>query len=59
MFFKKNTTLKAYADGKMIPITQVDDPVFSQKVMGDGIAIWPEGNSIYAPCDGTISVVFD
>ena len=59
MFFKKQTTLKAYADGKMIPITQVDDPVFSQKVMGDGLAIYPDGDKIYAPCDGKISVTFD
>ena len=59
MFFKKNTALKAYADGKMVPITQVDDPVFSQKIMGDGLAIYPNGNTIYAPCDGKISVIFD
>ena len=59
MFFKKNTVLKAYADGKMVPITQVDDPVFSQKIMGDGLAICPDGNTIYAPCDGKISVIFE
>ena len=59
MFFKKNTALKAYADGKMVPITQVDDPVFSQKIMGDGLAICPDGNTIYAPCDGKISVIFE
>ena len=59
MFFKKNTALKAYADGKMIPITEVEDPVFSQKIMGDGLAIQPEGNTIYAPCDGKVTVTFD
>lgn len=59
MFFKKSTALKAYADGTMIPITQVEDPVFSQKVMGDGLAIFPDGNTICAPCDGTVSVTFE
>ena len=59
MFFKKNTALKAYADGKMIPITEVEDPVFSQKIMGNGLAIQPEGNTIYAPCDGKVTVTFD
>ena len=60
MFFKKKEkSLKAYANGKMIPITQVEDQVVSQKIMGDGRAIFPEDNKIYAPCDGTISAVFE
>ena len=60
MFFKKkDKALKAYANGKMIPITQVEDQVFSQKIMGDGLAIFPDDNKIYAPCDGQISAVFE
>ncbi|MGN0356980.1 MAG: PTS glucose transporter subunit IIA [Blautia sp.] len=60
MFFKKKEkVLKAYANGKIIPITEVEDQVFSQKIMGDGLAIFPNDNKIYSPCDGKISAVFE
>lgn len=47
--------LRAYVSGHVIPITEVDDPVFSGKILGDGLAIEPEGDTIYAPCDGVVS----
>lgn len=66
MFFKKKekmeenkSELKAYISGKVIPITEVADPVFSSKALGDGIAIIPEGNTVFAPCDGTVSMIAD
>lgn len=60
MFFKKKESkIKAYATGKVIPITEVQDTVFSQKMMGDGLAIYPEEPNIYAPCDGVITAVFE
>ena len=34
--------LKAYMKGKVVDITEVPDPVFAQKMMGDGFAIIPE-----------------
>lgn len=49
--------LKAYVSGKVIPITEVSDPVFSSKALGDGIAICPSGNTITAPCGGEISMI--
>lgn len=49
--------LKAYVSGKTIPIDAVEDEVFSSKALGDGIAIEPKGDTIYAPCSGVISVV--
>jgi len=49
--------LKAIVSGNVIPIEEVEDEVFSSKTLGDGIAIEPEGDIIYAPCDGVISVV--
>lgn len=61
-FFKKKTqeepvkTLTAYVPGKVIPITEVNDQVFSTKVLGDGVAIQPEAQVITAPCDGVISM---
>ncbi len=61
LFKKKanNEELAAVADGKCIPMEQVNDPAFSSKALGDGVAIIPEGNVIVAPCDGTLSLVAD
>lgn len=44
-------------NGKVIPIDQVPDDVFAEKMMGDGIAILPEDGKIYSPVDGTIVTV--
>ena len=49
--------LKAFVSGKVIPITEVADSVFSSKALGDGVAIEPSGQTITAPCDGTISML--
>lgn len=51
--------LKACLSGKVIDITEVPDKVFSNKVLGDGIAIEPVDNVLVAPADGVISVVMD
>ncbi len=41
-------------------ITETPDPTFAQKMMGDGIVIFPDDDgSVYAPCDATIQFVFD
>ncbi|WP_421383562.1 N-acetylglucosamine-specific PTS transporter subunit IIBC [Bacillus salacetis] len=45
-------------DGKIIPITEVEDQVFSQKMMGDGFAIVPSKGSVVSPVDGEIINVF-
>ncbi len=47
----------AFISGNTIPITEVNDPVFSAKTLGDGLAIIPSGELICAPCAGTISMV--
>ncbi|HLR64587.1 MAG TPA: PTS glucose transporter subunit IIA [Pseudogracilibacillus sp.] len=56
--FKKNkdsgTILKSPLTGKVVPITEVPDPVFSEKMMGEGIAIEPTEGKVLAPCDGKI-----
>lgn len=52
-------TLYAPADGKVVAITEVSDPVFSQKMMGDGFAVLPTNGTIYAPVAGTISSIFE
>ena len=44
--------------GKIVPMSEVPDPVFSQKMMGDGFAVIPEDNVIVSPIDGTVVNVF-
>ena len=45
--------------GKVIPVSEVGDGVFSEKMVGDGFAVEPEDDKVYAPADGTITMVFD
>lgn len=58
--FKKAKTenLVAPVNGKLISITEVSDDVFSQKMMGDGYAVEPTNNKIFAPVSGVISTIF-
>ena len=49
--------LKSILDGKVIPIDQVQDEVFSQKIMGDGVAIEPSNTVVTAPADSDVTVV--
>lgn len=44
--------------GRILPLAQVPDDVFSQKLMGDGFAIDPTDGHVYAPCDGTVEALF-
>lgn len=53
----KNVLL-AVANGDLIPLSEVPDPVFSQKLAGDGAAIMIKGDTIVAPADGELSLVF-
>lgn len=52
-------TLRAFLTGKVIPLKEVNDDVFSEGVMGDGLAILPENDTLYAPCDGEVTVLMD
>lgn len=63
-FFKKKKEvekkeLKAYVTGKTITIEEVADGVFSEKVLGDGMAICPEDGKLYAPADGKVVTVME
>lgn len=55
----KTPVLTAYLSGKVIPIDEVKDEVFSSKALGDGLGIEPEGNVIVAPCAGTVSALME
>ena len=51
-------TLFAPITGETIPLTDVEDEVFSSGIMGDGIAFVPAVGEVYAPCSGTITTFF-
>jgi len=44
--------------GRLLPITEVPDPVFSQKMMGDGFAIEPTEGKVYSPVSGKVLNIF-
>lgn len=50
--------VRAVADGQAMEINEVSDPVFAQKLMGDGYAIEPISGNIYAPVSGLVTSVF-
>lgn len=54
-------SLKVYApvSGKAVPVTEVHDPVFSDKVLGDGIAMIPSDGRFFSPADGAIKGVLE
>ena len=50
--------IAAPTSGKVVPLEKVADTVFSEKMMGDGIAILPDNNTFVAPFNGTVTTVF-
>lgn len=48
-------TITAVCRGTYLPLNQVNDPIFSSLMLGDGYAIKPEEDTLYAPCDGVLS----
>ena len=52
-------TLFAVAAGTIKEITEVNDPVFSQKMMGDGYYVAPANGKVYAPVNGKVTSVFE
>lgn len=45
--------------GKAVPITEVNDPTFSQEILGKGVAVRPSVGKVLAPCDATVDMMFD
>ncbi len=54
---RKNVS--APVKGKIVELAHVPDQTFSEKILGDGIAILPEEGRIYAPADAEVSCVMD
>lgn len=51
--------LVSHMNGKLIDLSEVNDEVFSQGILGDGMAVIPDNGELYAPADATIDTVFD
>lgn len=64
VFEANNTKLNKYTEivscmnGKVVPLENVEDDVFSKKIMGPGVAILPIEGKVYAPFDGVVNTVF-
>lgn len=55
----KAITLYSHMNGTAVKLEDVEDEVFSQKILGEGAAVEPSEGKLYAPCDGKIDSVFD
>ena len=51
--------IAAFVKGDYIGIEKVNDPTFAQKILGEGVAILPSDNKIYAPADAVVEMVAD
>ena len=49
--------LKSVLKGKLIPLGKVNDPVFSQEILGKGVAVIPEEGKIFSPAKGEIVMI--
>lgn len=58
MFFKKKVEVYNPFEGPTVSLDRLPDPVFSQRMMGDGVAVIPDNNQCRSPFDGTIVTVF-
>ena len=56
---RKGNCIGSPCKGKAVALTEVPDPTFSEKILGDGFAVIPSEGKIYAPADGEVTVVFD
>lgn len=58
---KNSGTVVMYShlNGTVVSLENVEDDVFSQKILGEGIAVEPSEGRLYAPCDGKINSIFD
>ncbi len=58
---EKTDTIVMYShlNGTVVNLEDVEDDVFSQKILGEGIAVDPSEGRLYAPCDGRINSIFD
>ena len=56
-FSRSQKSSHAFATGDVIALKEVNDGVFSAGIMGEGFAIIPENETIYAPADATVNLL--
>ncbi|WP_203246389.1 PTS sugar transporter subunit IIA [Sporosarcina beigongshangi] len=59
LFKKRKLEIFAPVNGEIIPLDQVPDPVFSQKMMGEGVAVIPTEGTFRSPVEGTVVLISD
>ena len=57
LFGKQKSHIYAPVNGDVLPLEQVPDPIFSEKMLGDGLAMLPTKGHIHAPITGTVMLV--
>ncbi|WP_446897895.1 PTS sugar transporter subunit IIA [Clostridium sp. LBM24168] len=58
-FLKGSFVLAAPVDGKVVDLSEIQDEVFAQKTVGDGVAIQPSGDVIVSPACGKVTIIFN
>lgn len=53
------TDLYSPMAGEVLPVEKSEDPMFASKMLGNGIAVNPSDGTVYAPCDGTLSLLYE
>jgi PTS system beta-glucosides-specific IIC component len=56
---KEREKILAPVEGETVPLSEVNDPTFSQEILGKGVAIIPAKGRVVAPADGVLTVVFE
>lgn len=58
LFGKQGDEIFAPVAGQAVAISEVPDPTFAEKMLGDGIAVEPSEGKVVAPCDATVDMMF-
>ena len=56
---KSPETLSSHMNGNIVPLENVSDEVFRDRILGDGVAIEPREGKLFSPCDGKVESVFE
>lgn len=56
---KQSCSLFAHLSGRVVKLEDVPDEAFSERILGDGVAIEPDEGVLYSPCDGRVVKMFD
>ena len=57
LFRKRHLQIFAPIKGKLVALSEVPDPVFSERMMGEGVAIIPAGGNVHSPVEGKVIFV--